>query len=274
VATRLAEKHGITNTRFEPADLMGLDLGRRFDLILSTGVVHALEDPGRGLANLCRHLKDDGSIILWLYHALGESDRLLDRELLLTLLGSDATDFGEGRRLLGELGLHLDARRYGDSNPRAADASQTSIDVDAYLHPIVNAYRFDEALGLLHGCEVDWAAVNGINLAIEQVADDGQRRTRYASKLLDLGGVEPRSLFCLQERELFDSEALIERYRRLDVRSKLRVIELRTRPTGFTILAGRGDSYALFGDRVRGNQIDVRVPIATRPGLAARTRGV
>ena len=255
VAARLAGKHGITNTRFERADLMQLELGRKFDLILSTGVVHALEDPARGLANLCRHLKDDGAIILWLYHALGESERLLDRELLLALLGSDATDLGEGRRLLEELGLHLDVRRYGDSNPRTADASQTSIDVDAYLHPIVNAYRFDDALRLFQGCEVDWVAVNGINLATEQATEDGQRRIRYASKLLDLEGVEPRSLFCLPERDLFDSEALLERYRRLDVRGKLRVIELRTRPTGFTILAGRGDSCARFGDRIRSNQI-------------------
>ena len=253
VAARLAEKHGIANTRFERADLMRLDLGRKFDLILSMGVVHTLEAPERGLANLCRHLKDDGTIVLWLYHSLGEAERLLEREIVLTLLGPDAKDLDEGRRLLDALGYRLDARRYGESNPKSADASQTSLDVDAYLHPIVNAYRFDEALRLFDGCGVHWAAVNGINLVTGRSAPDGG--LRYGSKLLDLQGVEARSLFCLQERDLFGSELLLERYRRLDARGKLRVIELRARPTGFTLMAGRGESWARFGERVRGNLV-------------------
>lgn len=251
VASRLAEKHGVANTRFERGDLMRLDLNREFDLILSMGVVHTLETPELGLANLCRHLKQDGVILLWLYHSLGEAERLLERELLLTLLGPDVGDLEQGRRLLEELGFRLDARRYGDSNPGADGTSQTSIDVDAYLHPIVHAYRFEEALGLFEGCSMDWAAVNGINFATGRSSTDG--RVRYGSKLLDLNGVEGRSLFCLQPSDLFDSEVLLERYRRLSARGKLRVIELRTRPTGFTLMAGRGDSFAHFGDRIRGN---------------------
>jgi SAM-dependent methyltransferase len=257
VARRLAEKHAIGNVSFERADLLNLDLGRKFDLILSMGGVHVLEEPERGLANLCRHLTDDGAIVLWLYHSLGEAERLLERELLLTLLDDDRSDLEEGRRLLDALGFRLDPRRYGDSNPKAEDASQASIDVDAYLHPIVNAYRFDDALALFERCGLDWAAVNGINLAVSRPGPDGAAQVRYTSKLIDLEGVEAKSLFCLQEAELFDSELLLARYRALDAREKLRILELRTRPTGFTIMAGRGGSHAIFGDRVRGNVVPV-----------------
>lgn len=255
IAARLAVKHGIANARFEQADVMQLDLEQRFDLIVSTGVIHHLADPEGGLAKLCGHLKDDGVILLWLYHALGEADRLLDRELLLTLLGPDANDLRAGELLLDALDLHLAEQRYGASNPKAADASQASLDADAYLHPIVRAYRFDEALRLFRDCEVDWVAVNGVNLTLHPAGPDD--RPRYASRLIDLGGVEPNSLFCLKESELFESESLLERYRRLDRRGKLRTLELRVRPTGFTLLAGRGDSCAAFGERLCANRIRI-----------------
>ena len=256
VAGRLAAAHRIANTRFESADLMQLELGRRFDLILATGVIHHLVEPERGLANLCRHLKDDGTILLWLYHALGEAERLLDRELVLALLGPDASDLAEGRRLLDALGLHLDPQRYGASNPKGADANQASLDADAYLHPIVRAYHFDDALELFAACGVDWVAVNGVNLSVRPVSPDGTLGPpRSTSRLVDLEGVERGSLFCLAEPELFESELLLERYRKLGRREKLRAIELRVRPTGFTVMAGRGESYAAFGERIRGNRI-------------------
>jgi SAM-dependent methyltransferase len=255
IARRIAEKHGIANTRFERADLMQLALGRRFDLCVSTGVIHHLASPEQGLAALQRHLAPGGVALLWMYHALGEAERLLDRELLRGLLGPDAGDLARGEALLAALDLHVDAHRYGDSNPSGDAACQASLDADAYLNPVVRAYRFDEAIALCARCGFDWVAVNGLNMQATQRLPDGSERVRGVSRLVDLAGVEAKSLFALKEHELFASDALLERYRRLDLRGRLRVVELRCRPTGFSLLCGRGDSHAQFGERIRGNLI-------------------
>jgi SAM-dependent methyltransferase len=245
VAKQLAKKHGIENTRFEAANLQELDLGRSFDWIVSTGVVHHLESPKLGVAQLCRHLNADGVLFLWLYHALGEAERLLDRELLLTLLGPGKPNFKEGRQALEALGLHLDPEQYGPSNPETQDASQQSIDVDAYLHPIVHAFRFEEALDLFQSCDTAWQAVNGITIV-------NPASKRATGKLLDLDEVE-RSLFCLLSTGLFESTDLQERFLQLSHRERLRLIELRLRPTGLSLLAGKGNSLDRFGARIRAN---------------------
>jgi SAM-dependent methyltransferase len=244
VADQLARKHGIQNIAFRQANILTLDLEERFDVIVSTGVIHHLEEPERGLRTLCRHLTGDGVICLWHYHPFGEFDRLLGRELLHTLWGDERADLSKGQRIMELLQLKLHAERYGTgATQMPGDRSQLSIDADAFMHPIVNAYRFDEAMAMFEGCDVDWVAVNGIN-------------TLKTMKLIDLMQVEElgRAL-CLWDTKLFEEPYLIELYRSLSKFDKLKVIELSTKPTGFTILAGRKDSYRKLGSRVEGNSI-------------------
>ena len=95
VAKQLAQRHNLQNIKFKKADILNLYLGEKFDFIVSTGVVHHLSDPQRGLKNLCQHLASDGVICLWYYHPFGESGRLIDREVLLTLWGDQRSDLGE-----------------------------------------------------------------------------------------------------------------------------------------------------------------------------------
>lgn len=244
VAGQLARKHGIENTTFSKGNILDLDLGESFDVIVTTGVLHHLEDPQKGHENLCRHLTADGVICVWHYHPFGEFERLVGRELLHTLWGNDHSDLAKGQRLMGLLGLRLPAEQYGTAaTQKEGDRSQLSIDADAFMHPIVNAYRFDESIALFAGCEVDWVAINGIN-------------TLKTMRLIDLKQVEElgREL-CLRDRDLFEDAYLIEQYRALSKVNKLRAIELLTKPTGFTVLAGRGDSFKRLGARVAGNSI-------------------
>ena len=76
-------------------------------------------------------------------HSIGEFKRLNARELLRTLW-TDEDDHATGIALMRDLSLSLDKHRYGSSAAQY-NVDRESIEVDAFMHPIVAAYRFDEA---------------------------------------------------------------------------------------------------------------------------------
>ena len=244
VAKQLAQRHNLQNIKFKKADILNLYLGEKFDFIVSTGVVHHLADPQRGLMNLCQHLASDGVICLWYYHPFGEAGRLIDRELLLTLWGDQRSDLEKGQWIMEELGLNLIPEQYGTSATQMEhDRSQLSINTDAFMHPIVNAYRFNEAMAMFKTCNVDWVAINGIN-------------TAHTMKLIDLMQVEEKGReLCLLDSELFRTEDLISLYKSVPKVEQLKAIELLLKPTGFTIMAGKKNSFERLGKRIAGNLI-------------------
>jgi SAM-dependent methyltransferase len=245
IAEALSQRHGILNVEFCTSELLDFSPKCRFDVILSIGVVHHLENPSRGMQFLTSLLSDSGVLILWLYHALGEHQRLLDREILLTLWNR-AEGFDAGLQVLQDMGLKLDIKRYGSSAAQStSEVSQVSIDVDAYLHPIVNSYRFEEIISLLRDwTQLDWAAINNINLL-------------DMSKLIDLNEVETGDMryLCQTTEDLFAAESLRQRFRVLEPLKKLLVLENQLKPTGFTVIGGRGDSSQHVTARVRSNAI-------------------
>ncbi|OBK71850.1 bifunctional 2-polyprenyl-6-hydroxyphenol methylase/3-demethylubiquinol 3-O-methyltransferase UbiG [Mycobacterium sp. 1274761.0] len=245
VARALSERHGIRNVEFRQSELLEFSPGCTFDIITSIGVVHHLEEPGRGMEFLTSLLSANGLLILWLYHALGEHQRLLDRQTLLTLWNR-AEGFDAGLQVLRELGVNLEVKQYGSSAAQSkSEVSQVSIDVDAYLHPIVNAYRFEEIFRLLRDrTGLEWAAINNINLL-------------DSSKLIDLQEVETGDMryLCQTPEDLFTAESLRKRFRALGRVEKLRVLENELKPTGFTVLSGRGGSQQHLSARVQSNVI-------------------
>jgi SAM-dependent methyltransferase len=245
VAKALAQKHRLKNVEFHESDLLDFHPGRTFDVITSTGVVHHLEDPGRGLAALASLLNERGIVSVWLYHPLGEHQRLLDRELLLTMWAR-TTGLDEGIRLMRELRLTLETKRYGSSASQTTEGvSQRNIDVDAFLHPIVNAYRLEDAINMFRECaHMGWAAINNIN-------------SLDSSKLVDLAEVEQGDLrfFCQSVDDLFESPSLRARFRGLTALQKLRVMEIKLKPSGFTVVGGYGDSHVRLVARARGNVV-------------------
>jgi SAM-dependent methyltransferase len=245
IAEALSQRHDIRNVEFCTSELLDFSPKCTFDVILSIGVVHHLENPSRGMQFLTSLLSDSGVLILWLYHALGEHQRLLDREILLTLWNR-AEGFDAGLQVLQDMGLKLEIKRYGSSAAQSkSEVSQVSIDVDAYLHPIVNSYRFEEIIGLLRDCtQLDWAAINNINLL-------------DMSKLIDLNEVETGDMryLCQTTEDLFAAESLRQRFRALEPLKKLLILENQLKPTGFTVIGGRGDSSQHVTARVRSNAI-------------------
>lgn len=85
-AQRRAGELGLKHLTFAQADLLELGrLDRRFDVVVSSGVLHHLDDPQRGLAALRAVTRPGGFLILALYSRLGrrslEPARAFGREL-------------------------------------------------------------------------------------------------------------------------------------------------------------------------------------------------
>ena len=62
---------GNNNVSFYEADIATMDLGTTFDFVISIGVVHHTDDPDKTIANLKRHIKPGGKLILWVYSEEG-----------------------------------------------------------------------------------------------------------------------------------------------------------------------------------------------------------
>lgn len=234
VARTMAAQNGIRNIQFQQCDLLKLDLGVEFDVIISSGVMHHLEDPARGLRNLRAHLTETGVAMIWLYHSLGEYERFLGRELLHRLWGADKSDLDRGAALMDALKLDLGSHQYGSVSGQVDnEISYRSINADAYMHPIVEAYRLSTGLSMMLDAGYDWASVASVNLIGRSV-------------LTDLEGIiDPiYSEICLQLNDLFDDFELQSSYLELDYLEKLHVIELILKPTAFTMIAGRNDGFA------------------------------
>lgn len=80
---RMAARHRVTDLYFAQADLLRIgELGERFDLIESTGVLHHLRDPEQGLAALRAVLASGGLMRLALYSRQGRRHVTAAREWL------------------------------------------------------------------------------------------------------------------------------------------------------------------------------------------------
>jgi SAM-dependent methyltransferase len=64
---------GRDNVTFVEADIAEMDLGRQFDVVISIGVVHHTDDPDKTVANIARHVKPGGRLILWVYSREGNA---------------------------------------------------------------------------------------------------------------------------------------------------------------------------------------------------------
>ncbi|GAB4227066.1 MAG: hypothetical protein Kow0032_05640 [Methyloligellaceae bacterium] len=82
-AKRMAHEFGVENVTFAHADILKLgDLGRSFDIIESSGVLHHMEDPDAGLKALIRLLKPGGYMKLGLYSEAARADVVAIREMV------------------------------------------------------------------------------------------------------------------------------------------------------------------------------------------------
>ncbi|MFF4716886.1 aspartyl/asparaginyl beta-hydroxylase domain-containing protein [Streptomyces eurythermus] len=240
VARGLAQRHGASNIEFVEGALPDLELPHAYDLIVCSGVLHHLPDQRAGLRWLTERLAPDGLLFLWLYNALGEHDRMLERELVRILAGGAVDE--SGLDIVRALGLALSRTRYGATAQGGGDTDtvQAAVDADAYLNPIVRPVRFSDVPDLFESLPVDWVAAYGIN-------------TEGGGQLLDLGQVEEEGFPVVRPDDFFDQPRLKARLRELPPIEQARVLELVRRPTGFSLVAGRGTGLEECVPRLRGS---------------------
>jgi tetratricopeptide (TPR) repeat protein/SAM-dependent methyltransferase len=82
-AKRMAERFNLSNVEFGQADIMkGANLGRQFDFIDASGVLHHLADPWAGWRVLLSLLRPDGVMQVGLYSAAARRNVVAIREMI------------------------------------------------------------------------------------------------------------------------------------------------------------------------------------------------
>ncbi|MGC1818293.1 MAG: class I SAM-dependent methyltransferase, partial [Casimicrobiaceae bacterium] len=82
-AERMAREMGVPNVVHAQADILRLaELGRRFDVIYSVGVLHHLADPAAGLSVLASLLRPDGAMLIGLYSERARGDIVAARAFI------------------------------------------------------------------------------------------------------------------------------------------------------------------------------------------------
>lgn len=98
------------NVEFIEADIMTMDLERKFDIVISTGVIHHLSNPSTGVANLKRHLEDYGILSAMVYGEYGRFEIGLFQDALKILLGNKVK-FDDGIDLVRSFISNIDASK-------------------------------------------------------------------------------------------------------------------------------------------------------------------
>ncbi len=61
----------LKNVTFRQADIASMELGREFDIVICVGVIHHTDDPDRTFANLLKHVRSGGRLVIWTYSSEG-----------------------------------------------------------------------------------------------------------------------------------------------------------------------------------------------------------
>jgi SAM-dependent methyltransferase len=126
------------------------ELGRAFDEIVCTGVLHHLSDPDIGLRSLRGVLAPDAALHVMVYAAYGRAGIYMMQDYC-RLLGVRATD--EELRGLGDLiGALSDDHPIADVARRAKDFRRPNALADALLHPLDRAYTVPQLYAWLERC--------------------------------------------------------------------------------------------------------------------------
>jgi SAM-dependent methyltransferase len=139
----LKQKYDLTNLDVRQLRIEDVaELDQRFDLIVSTGVLHHLEDPDEGLRSLRSVLKPDGAMYLMLYAPYGRAGVYMLQEYCRRLgVGISQREINELSEVLKVLPQHhpLVSMLRGAREALDADAL-----VDALLNPRDRTYSVPE----------------------------------------------------------------------------------------------------------------------------------
>lgn len=139
----LKKKYDLSNleTRQLPIESVS-DLDQRFDLVISTGVLHHLEDPDAGLRALKSALADDGVMYLMLYAPYGRTGVHMLQEYCRRLgVGTTPQEINDLTRTMGTLSQHHPLVLMMRGSRDGLDAGAL---IDALLNPRDRTYSVSE----------------------------------------------------------------------------------------------------------------------------------
>jgi SAM-dependent methyltransferase len=146
----LRDRHGLRNLELHrlPIERAG-ELGRTFDLVVSTGVIHHLAEPGRGLNALAGCLKPEGVAALMVYARYGRLGVEMLQSVFRELgLGQDEPSLRTVREALDLLPPDHPIASYRAIAP---DLGSDEGMVDTFLHTRERTYTVDDCLDLVAG---------------------------------------------------------------------------------------------------------------------------
>jgi SAM-dependent methyltransferase len=135
----LKKKYDLSNleTRQLPIESVS-DLDQRFDLVISTGVLHHLADPGAGLRALRSVLTDDGVMYLMLYAPYGRTGVYMLQDYCRRLgIGTSPQELNDLTKALGQLPQHHPLVLMMRGSREGLDANAL---IDAVLNPRDRTY--------------------------------------------------------------------------------------------------------------------------------------
>lgn len=150
---KLKEKHSLGNLVLHRCPVEEVaSLGKSFDLVESSGVLHHLEDPAAGLKALAGVLEPDGVVYLMLYGRYGRAGIYIAQELFRLLgLGQSAEDVATVKALLPAFPADHPLRRLATG---ANDLAFDSGIVDTLLHTRDRPYTAGECVELLESADL------------------------------------------------------------------------------------------------------------------------
>ncbi|MDD3287796.1 MAG: class I SAM-dependent methyltransferase [Alphaproteobacteria bacterium] len=155
-AERLKQKHNLANLELIHMDLRNAaSLDRKFDIVISSGVLHHLPIPEEGLKALSAVLKDDGSMLLSLYAKYPRTGVYMMQEAFRRLnVGYDKEEIIFARDVISSLPSKHPLRFYV-SNDDLSEAHDTDV-VDMFLNTKDRAYSVPEILAFSDACDLSF----------------------------------------------------------------------------------------------------------------------
>ena len=147
----LQRKHNLENLELHKLPIEGVsELGRSFDLVVCTGVLHHLPDPDGGLRALRDVLRPDGAMRVMVYARYGRAGIYMIQEYCRLLeIHPSSSDL---RSLAATLDALPKDHPIANVLRRASDFRRPEAMADALLHPQDRAYSVPEMYAWLDRC--------------------------------------------------------------------------------------------------------------------------
>ena len=180
----LKQKHGLHNLELLRMSLVEIgSLGRSFDLIVCTGVLHHLLDPDAGLRCLRDVLKPNGVISIMLYGAYPRVGVYMLQEVFRLLgLKQDVEGIGVVRRAIDMLPKSHYLNVYRQMAP---DLSYDSGLVDTFLNPADRAFTVSQILKFAQDNELTFQSwLDTLYYSLSATIGDPQNSVRKIAETL------------------------------------------------------------------------------------------